>query len=487
MDVGGKHRLTRALFGRFLTTMRDRRAVSAMTILVSPAVSRAVSRAAAAVFIAHACACSSEGAGPAGRDAASDAAGDASDAGPEAVCPAGQAFCADACVDTTANAAFCGAAGLCTGTNPVSTNYGGLACGDAACVNGACPRLLPSAGNLVIHPSGKLLFTHDSASQKIDTLSVAADNTLAIVSTMGGVHDGPLDVAALVIDPTGQFLYAPDAQSTSLYAYHVGASGTLTPVAGAPFTIGQQCLHAHVDAAGSVLYVSCRNSFTLYAFSIDPATGALTNVTGSPFDVGVIQNVGVGNEDIALDPLGRFFYIVNDGSGNEGSIFGLPFSFDGGLPEAGLPGSPVDSQGVNPTSATADVTGHFLYVSNLVSGTVAGFSIDQTTGALVSVAGSPFNVPWTRETTLLTADLSGALVVAGSASGLALFLTNTGSGGLLPGAAADAGIVMNVAGLAIDPNSQFLYVSTASTVSAYALDPSAGTVTAVPNGSVTLQ
>jgi 6-phosphogluconolactonase len=487
--------------------MRDSDAVSVALL---------ISRAFAGVFIANACACSSDssivpdggaantpdattdgqaldaaaGALDAGPDAVSDAADSASDAGPDAICPAGQAFCADACVDTTANAAFCGAAGLCTGNNPVSSNYAGVACGDAACVNGACPRLLPSAGNLVIHPSGKLLFTYNSSSQTIDVLSIAADNTLAVVSTIGGVHDGPLDVAALVIDPTGQFLYAADTLSTSLYAYDIGATGTLTPMVGAPFTIGQDCLNARVNAAGSMLYVSCRNSFTLYAFAINEQTGALTNIAGSPFYVGIIQSVGVGNEDVAVDPLGRFFYIVNDGSGNEGSIFGLPLSFEGGLPEASLPGSPVDSQGVNPTSAIEDVTGHFLYVSNLVSGTVAGFSIDQATGALVSVAGSPFSVPWTREPTLLAEDLSGAVVVAGSASGLALFLTAADGGvdaGLVPSVATDSGIATNVSGIAIDSNTQFLYVSTSSTVSSYSLDASSGAVMAVPNSSVTLQ
>ncbi|MGD0679467.1 MAG: beta-propeller fold lactonase family protein [Polyangiaceae bacterium] len=412
--------------------------------------------------------------------------GQASDTGPDGPCSTDQAFCGGNCIDTMTNTAFCGAAGFCTGTNPVSPNYAGVACaGDAGCVNGACPRLLPAAGDLVIHPSGKLLFTHNSSSQKINVLSIAADNTLSVASTTGGPHEAPLSVADLVIDPTGQFLYAADEMSTSLYAYNIGPAGTLTSIAGSPFAIGQQCLHVRVNPAGSLLYVSCRNSFTVYAFAINPATGVLTNIAGSPFNVGVI---GVGNQGIAVDPQGRFFFLVNDGSGNEGSIFGLPLPFDGGLPEASLPGSPVDSQGINPTSAIEDITGHFLYVANAVSGTVAGFSIDQTSGALVSLAGSPFNLPWTRETTILAEDLKGAVVVAGSTSGLALFLTNTDGGVLAPTASADAGVATNVSGIAIDPNTQFLYVvGSNSTISSYALNATSGAVSAAPISSVALQ
>ncbi|MGD0674350.1 MAG: beta-propeller fold lactonase family protein [Polyangiaceae bacterium] len=317
-------------------------------------------------------------------DAVADAAdgqafdGQASDTGPDGPCSTDQAFCGGNCIDTTTNTALCGAAEFCAGTNPVSLNYAGVACtGDGGCVNGACPRLLPAAGDRVIHPSGKLLFTHNSSSQKINVLPIAADNTLSVASATGEPHEAPLSVADLVIDPTGHFLYAADEMSTFLYAYNIGPAGTLTTIAGSPFTIGQQCLHARMNPAGSLLYVSWRSSFTVYAFAINPTTGVVTDIAGSPFNVGVIQNVGVGNEGIAVDPRGRFFFLVDDGSGNEGSIFGLPLPFDGGLPEASLPGSPVDSLGSNPTSAIEDVTGHFLYVANAVSGTVAGFSIDQ--------------------------------------------------------------------------------------------------------------
>ena len=52
-------------------------------------------------------------------------------------------------------------------------------------------------------------------------------------------------------------------------------------------------------------------------------------------------------------------------------------------------GSPFPAGSV-PTLATVDPTGTFLYVSNNGSGNVSAYMIDQSTGALTEVSGSPF-------------------------------------------------------------------------------------------------
>src|SRR5262249_3213289 len=52
-------------------------------------------------------------------------------------------------------------------------------------------------------------------------------------------------------------------------------------------------------------------------------------------------------------------------------------------------GSPFPA-GPSPQSVTIEHTGHFLYVPNGNGASISAYAIDQLTGALVSVAGSPF-------------------------------------------------------------------------------------------------
>jgi len=387
-------------------------------------------------------------------------------------------------VDPETDPLYCGSAGLCTGTNPAKADYAGIACGaDAGCVNGACPRLVPSGGRLAIHPSGKLVFAYNDGTSNINALSLAADNTL---TPIGGQSTFPAggDVETLVIDPSGRFLYAPGYTNTSLYAFSIGVSGALTALPGSPYPIGQSCQYARVDSTGSHLYVSCRNTFTLYVFAVDATTGALTNVTGSPFAVGVIQNRGVGNQDLVVDPLNRFLFLVNDASGNGGGVYGFPLPVTAGFPSAQLPGSPFDSGGRTPEAATLDSTGHFLYVANDGDGTVAGFAVDQTTGALTDLAGPPASLGVTQNPIVLTEDLAGSVLAAGTLSSVVVFPVGANGSLATPSSTPATG---DVYGLGFDASTHFLYVAAEFEVDTYGVDATTGALTAVSGGSLRLR
>ncbi len=70
------------------------------------------------------------------------------------------------------------------------------------------------------------------------------------------------------------------------------------------------------------------DSNNLYGFSINPTTGALTVIPGSPFSVGN----GSGPIDVLVDPTGSFLYTINDSSNNV-KLFTLDATT--GVPTAG--------------------------------------------------------------------------------------------------------------------------------------------------------
>jgi 6-phosphogluconolactonase len=135
-----------------------------------------------------------------------------------------------------------------------------------------------------------------------------------------------------------QFVYVPMGDTTVQGFSITRSTGALTPIAGSPFQTGGPSTAdgAWSDPKGKFLFVGSESSGYIWAFQIDKTTGALTEVAGSPFTA-----VGFSSADIiAVDASGKFLYAGQ------------------GFPSSG----------------------------------VAGFSIDQTTGALTPLAGSPFNL-----------------------------------------------------------------------------------------------
>jgi 6-phosphogluconolactonase (cycloisomerase 2 family) len=118
---------------------------------------------------------------------------------------------------------------------------------------------------------------------------------------------GPHSVAA---DPTGRFAYV--ASNSGILAYTIdGGTGALTTMPGPPITGTPQSLA--MDPKGRFVYVTSNLGSPLLtyinAYSIDGTTGVLTTVPGSPFQGGFFA---VGS---AVDPTGRFVYVVSQGLG----------------------------------------------------------------------------------------------------------------------------------------------------------------------------
>jgi 6-phosphogluconolactonase len=141
-----------------------------------------------------------------------------------------------------------------------------------------------------------------------------------------------------------EFVYVANKGDNNVSAYSINpTTGALKPVAGSPFPAGNTPLSI---AVGGLRFVYVTNEITsnfsfngnVSAYRINPTTGALTPVAGSPFPAG---NTPIS---IAVEPSGRFVYVANDGDNN---VSAYRIGENGALTP--VPGSPF-AAGAGPRS-----------------------------------------------------------------------------------------------------------------------------------------
>ena len=176
--------------------------------------------------------------------------------------------------------------------------------------------------------------------------------------------------------------------TNTVSAFSVDANGALTPIAGSPFVTGGGGVGGGFFAANRAaiapvkkfLFVSNEQSNNISAFSIDPATGALTLVPGSPFPTGGLSLSGIS---LGVTPDNQFLFASSSGS-NTITIFSI--AANGTLTP--IPGSPFALNGV-PDGIKVSPDGRFLAVALIAPDAVGVFSI-ASNGTLTEVPGSPF-------------------------------------------------------------------------------------------------
>jgi len=297
-----------------------------------------------------------------------------------------------------------------------------------------------------------------------------------------------------VVSPVANYAYVGNETSNNISGYAVdNSTGALTEVTGSPFSGPSGPRDAVVELFGKYVYVANGNASGVYAFGIDSTSGALAAISGSPFAG------GSGPRGIALHTSGKYIYTANR---NDNNVSGYSIDDGSGVLTA-VPGSPFavpsgsESQ-PGPQQLTVDPTGRFLYVSDHLTGDISGFTIDGTTGALKLISGSPFSDQDGQES--FTQPF--ALVVA--PSGKFLYVTNHGSSTIsVFSVDAVSGALAKITGspfaipppsecsarpfgAALGPGGQFLYVADngCDAISIFSLDAGTGVPTQISGSPV---
>jgi len=234
-----------------------------------------------------------------------------------------------------------------------------------------------------VDPDGKYLYVANGdysipADRTVHVYTINSDGSLTFKTTIN-TGSGPCSMA---VDPTNKFLYILESYAYDILAYTIG-DGTYSSIdtyTASPGTSGYPSAIV-IHPNGKYSYsVHGGTSGGIYAYAIDGATGALGSlVTYSPGYASL--------NDITIHRGGKFVYITVSG-GNDGYILLYTADADTGVL------TPVSSTYISykgSTSPSVDPGGKFLYITNWNSAKVSVYSIDEVTGALTEISGSPFS------------------------------------------------------------------------------------------------
>lgn len=319
----------------------------------------------------------------------------------------------------------------------------------------------------------------------INALQCSTPQTGALVPIPGSPFPtgNPSNLAAT---PNSKFLYVANYGSGVTGYLITPTTGVLVPLAGSPYNPGDNYAGIAVSPNGQYVYTTDSTNNLVAQFAINQTTGVLTFVNSYP--TGSSTPVFIG-----FTPNGQFAYVanlnghtvsaytVNSTTGVLTAIAGSPFS---------VPPSSSQPQGL-----TSSPNGQFLYVIDYFSafggGKVDAFSIDQSTGALTALPGSPYQTG-TYPTSIITNSTGSFIyVAAGNGPGFKTSEFNTSiwiySANSTTGALTDVTPIMPdtaASGIALTPDDKFTYDTRYQDdlIIASSVDPTSGLLSILPYG-----
>jgi 6-phosphogluconolactonase (cycloisomerase 2 family) len=294
---------------------------------------------------------------------------------------------------------------------------------------------------IIVHPSGHFFYAIDVNNNFVQydvnstTGAVTRDTNLPVPTTNG------LGVSKAAIDPTGRFVYLVNAPtvtgiSASLYSFSIDqGTGALTSIGTNPMTANLvNPTDIEIDRTGAYAYVvdggTSAANFTgstpgnIYQYQIDPVAGTLTPLSTASVATGVAPFFA------AIDPSNTYLYTANL---VDVSLSVYKIGIGGLLSQVCTP--TVISGAQEPFDLTIEPSGKYLYVGDFNGGTLYGFVLGPNGTIGAGTPGSPYPVggnipspqPWG-----ITIDPTGTLLAVDNVSAnlLSVFQLNPMNGGL---------------------------------------------------------
>jgi len=276
--------------------------------------------------------------------------------------------------------------------------------GSLTAASQAATAMTDTVVGLLAHPSADYIYVSGSSGLLIVCAVDSATGALSPTSSVNlSVNSAWFLVNSPVITPDGRYLYQNDLNRnddsfpavTQLAGFSTDpATGALSPIPGTPLTLVTPSPSTTswsgpmvIDPTGRFLFVGYQfveqnigTNGGLFAFSIDPATGALTAVPGSPFGLdGFAGSVGI-------DASGKYLMVGVYQLG--GGVQLDEFSIDAAT---GAPTLMPSSFGAGSLWGpfAVDPSGSFIYAGETAPpyngpASVAALTIDPSSGALAS-------------------------------------------------------------------------------------------------------
>jgi YVTN family beta-propeller protein len=245
-------------------------------------------------------------------------------------------------------------------------------------------------------------------------------------------------------------------------------------------------LVAEISAAD----IAAAGTATVTVFNPAPGGGSSNSLTFT------ITTGAVDPQSIAVDPAGKFAYVMNGGcEGGVGAYVSM-YTINPTTGALASIGPPVSTYGYSAysESVTVDPFGKFAYVTNSgdvydygddADGNVAMYTINATTGALTSTGTINGNCPGLCFPSSVVVDPSGKFAYVangnnpGSAGSVLMYTINATNGALTSIGTIATGT--DPASVAVDPSGNFAYVtnSNSNDVSMYTINTTTGALTSI--------
>ncbi len=277
-------------------------------------------------------------------------------------------------------------------------------------------------------------------------------------------------IPSIAIAPSNKFAFVIDNCFSGIHVYSMKAPGlSLGEILKSPYFFPSSVDSIAMDPSGKFLY-AIGSPGIIYQIPVNGSTGelSLATTTVEPADF----------REVVVDPSGKFIF-VNDLTG--GRIFAYLIV---GASLSPVPGSPfiVPANG-QPANFVMESNGKFLYAP-LISGGVAGFAVNSSTGTLSDIPGSPF--PTITQPFAVAADPSGRFLysIGGNLnSSIEGFSLDTSTGDLTAMVGSPFSTQSSLSSLVVDPSGHFLYATVQATtlpdskIYGFAIDASNGSLT----------
>jgi Lactonase, 7-bladed beta-propeller len=292
---------------------------------------------------------------------------------------------------TTSSSGFSGTG---SGSSGTSSGSGSGGSGSGSSSSTTAPGFAAGIGASGQTASARFLYADPLPGNGPDTAVINSNGKLTLGNAGSANVLNPMTMA---IDPSGSFLFqtargAPgvvDVPPGGLFVYAINrTNGTLGTAIGSYLT-NKALVDDVVDNQGKFVF-AMGDSGGVYAFSNQ--SGALIAVSGSPFSTPAPSApfpAQPGNV-MAVDQTNKYLYVSTSGG-----IVGFNINQTTGQLTP-VPGSPFATDVTGPWTIVVTPNNSFLYMVQgqtqaSSAGNAYGFSVDQASGALTPLPGSPFS------------------------------------------------------------------------------------------------
>jgi 6-phosphogluconolactonase (cycloisomerase 2 family) len=373
-----------------------------------------------------------------------------------------------ACADAPAGGRLCANAALSRGAAPTIYTVGGTVSGLAA---GKSLQLADTNGDTqVVNANGSFAMPASRAvgtAYNVTVVGQPAGQTCTVGNGSGTLAAASVTNIAITC-VQAQFAVVANSTDRTLSVYRIDPiSGALAAVQGSPFAATGQIADLAFLPSGRVAYALMRDTDRLMPFALDPASGVLEAVPAA-----AIPSPIAGVRTIAVSPSGQSFYVGLD----SGWTFRYDVDAASGMPRAWTSNIKVGSATQAGTAIAISPDEQWIYV--------AGTSAD----AVTTLRGDLY-IGFFADTPSGGIGPNAAVL---SPNGAFLYTPNMGSGTVgVHALAAGSGLIVGTNAFAVGsaptdiamaPSGQFAYVanSGSNNISSLQIDATTGMPTTAP-------